>query len=170
MIRQLNHWGVQRWLGIRDAAELFASAAAMLHSTSLIRYPTFVNGEAYDGAPNMLRQPLLKRYLHEYFVSEIAQLPDALLFPLGQKVKRVLQGHCGRTNRGGLNPRFTAEHVSRRLPGQLAQWAAPAPHESRAIRYGPKRVQSALYKTIALSNAVKPALAAIGRTLHKSWL
>jgi len=38
----------------------------------------------------MLRQPLLKRYLHEYFVSEIAQLPDALLFPLGQKVKRVL--------------------------------------------------------------------------------
>lgn len=90
LIRQLNHWGVPRWLGIDDAAALFSSAAAMLHPTSLIRYPAFVNDLPYAGAPDMLKHPLLNRHLHEHFVREFPQLPEALFFSLGPKVQRVL--------------------------------------------------------------------------------
>lgn len=61
----MNHWGIPRWLGLQDSAELFGSAARQPQTTSLLRYPVFQDGKPYAGNPNMMRHPMLRKYLHE---------------------------------------------------------------------------------------------------------
>ena len=71
LIRQMDHWGLHDWLGLRSSAELFSSARHLLQSTSLLRYPVFVKDDDYRGDPNMLTQPLLRRYLLKHFADEV---------------------------------------------------------------------------------------------------
>lgn len=91
LIGQLNHWGFHEWLGINDCAELFDTHRHLVHSTSLLRYPVFVDGKDYAGSPNMLKSSVLRRYLLEYFVGEIDELKDAVFLSLGPKVSAVMQ-------------------------------------------------------------------------------
>jgi hypothetical protein len=90
LIRQLDHWGVNSWLGLGSCSALFHSHRHLLHSTSLLRYPVFVRGRKYEGAPNMLSSPLLRRYLHDYFVRDVCSLRSAIFIGLGSKVSAVL--------------------------------------------------------------------------------
>lgn len=90
LIKQLDDWGVPRWLGIDSAASLFGDNADLLQSTSLLRYPTFVADKDYAGSPDMIRNPFLRRVLYDHFVEEVLQLPDAIFFSLGPKVQPVL--------------------------------------------------------------------------------
>jgi hypothetical protein len=90
LIKQINHWGIERWLGLSDAAALFSTDRHLVQTTSLLRYPVFVNDSDYGGTPDMIKDPLLKRYLIDYFVSELAELPDAVFLGLGPKVQGIL--------------------------------------------------------------------------------
>lgn len=91
LLRQLRHWGVHEWLQIDDVEDLFGRSRHLLQTTSLIRYPAFVGETPYDGTPNMLGHPLLRRYLNEFFVREVQELPDAVFVSLGATVQRVLE-------------------------------------------------------------------------------
>lgn len=91
LIRQLEHWGVPRWLGVERAADLFGKAADLVQTTSLLRFPAFVDGKDYAGAPDMLNNQVLRRHLHEHFLQEVRELPEALFFGLGPKVSSVLE-------------------------------------------------------------------------------
>lgn len=90
LIKQLDHWGVPRWLAISDASSLFAKDAHLVHLTSLLRFPTFYADKDYAGVPDMIKNTFLKSFLYEHFVEEVRQLPDALFFGLGPKVQNVL--------------------------------------------------------------------------------
>jgi hypothetical protein len=90
LVRQLNHWGVERWLGLADAAALFSTDRHLVQTTSLLRYPVFVNGKDYRGAPDMLKHPLLKKHLLDYFVPEVTELDNAVFFGLGPAVQDIL--------------------------------------------------------------------------------
>lgn len=92
LIKQIDHWGLPEWLGIADAAELFASAKHLVHSTSLLRYPVFVSDHAFRGKPDMTRHPLLRKYLLQHFVSEVQTLTNAVFLGLGPLVQNVLDG------------------------------------------------------------------------------
>jgi len=91
LLRQLHHWGVHEWLQIDCVEDLFGKARHLMQTTSLIRYPAFVAEEPYAGTPDMLRHPLLRRYLDECFVQEVLQLPNAVFVSLGSVVQRVLE-------------------------------------------------------------------------------
>lgn len=91
LLRQLRHWGVHEWLQIDDVEDLFGRSRHLLQTTSLIRYPAFVGETPYDGTPNMLGHPLLRRYLDEFFVREVQELADAVFVSLGATVQRVLE-------------------------------------------------------------------------------
>ncbi|NHA14154.1 hypothetical protein G8346_04075 [Thioalkalivibrio sp. XN279] len=95
LVRQLNHWGFQSWLGLQDASELFSTSRYLLHATSLLRYPVFVNHQDYRGAPDMTKHPLLRRYLLENFVEEVRQLDNAVFVGLGPLVQKVLDRLVG---------------------------------------------------------------------------
>jgi hypothetical protein len=90
LIRQLNHWGVERWLGLKDAATMFSTDRQLVQTTSLLRYPVFVNGEDYRGVPDMTKHSLLRRHLLDHFVSEVAELSDAVFLGLGPAVQKTL--------------------------------------------------------------------------------
>lgn len=90
LVRQLDHWGLHQWLRIDSTARLFDSASDLVHTTSLLRFPVFVNGRKYEGRPNMMRQQLLRRYVLDYFAEETRILGDATFVGLGSKVWQVL--------------------------------------------------------------------------------
>lgn len=86
----LDHVGVHRKLGIQSATDLFGARADLVHYTSALRNPVFVDGKNYSGAPSMLGQPSLRWQIDNYLSEEVVALKDALWIPLGPKVSEVL--------------------------------------------------------------------------------
>lgn len=139
LLRQLEHWGLHHWLGLRDAAALFGSAADRVQTTSLLRYPVFVRGEDYRGSPDMTRHPLLRRELLAHFVEEVRVLPEALFFPLGPKVQQVMARLVAegllpgeRVWPGLLHP---SGNNTYRIQYLLGDRSAPPPHVTRCEDY-----------------------------------
>lgn len=92
LVRMLNHIGLQGRLGITDCELLFTTRKDLVHYTSTLRYPVFVNGKNYSGrTPNMLKEPLLRETIEQYLGEELRQLSaDTLYIPLGDAVANVL--------------------------------------------------------------------------------
>jgi len=90
LVKQLNHWGVHQWLGLKDSADLFSTSGHLVQTTSLLRYPVFVKDDGYRGSPDMTKHPMLKKYLLENFAAEVDELMDAMFVGLGPQVQRVL--------------------------------------------------------------------------------
>ncbi len=90
LIKQLNHWGFHHWLGIQDAADLFAGKQDLIQTTSLLRYPVFVDGKDYRGNPDMMKTPILRAQLMAGFIREVQALPNAVFVGLGPAVQKIL--------------------------------------------------------------------------------
>lgn len=91
LIRQLDHWGFHKWLGLSSTKELFSTSRHLLQTTSLLRYPVFVKGDDYRGLPDMMKNSLLRKYLLDYFVEELREMKNALFLSLGPAVQRIMQ-------------------------------------------------------------------------------
>lgn len=92
LISMLNELELPRYLDITDSNELFCSKENLLHTTSLIKHPVFVNGENYNGhQPNLLREGLFTQYLTCFFQQEVKVLQGALIIPLGKAVEEGLK-------------------------------------------------------------------------------
>lgn len=145
LIKQLDHWGVPQWLGIDNAASLFNANADLLQSTSLLRYPTFVDDTGYNGSPNMIRNPFLRPFLYDHFVDEVRLLPDAVFFGLGPKVHPVLdqlvQNGVIRPEQvasGLLHPSGNNTYRIAYLTGRRSE---PAPHATDPRTYDEGRLR-----------------------------
>ncbi len=90
LVALLDHVGLSQRLGVASTQALWNGRSDLVHFTSALRYPVFVDGDNYSGAPDMLKTPLLARHLKAWFASEMAALPDAWYVPLGPKVAAAL--------------------------------------------------------------------------------
>lgn len=90
LVAMLNHVGLQHWLGISSCDALFGEASSMVQTTSVLRNPVFVDGDNYNGTPNMISHPLLQKQLIDGFGQDAKALPDAVFIPLGDKVALAL--------------------------------------------------------------------------------
>jgi len=90
LVKSLDLIGLNSALGLTTCAELFGTHE-LAHFTSALRYPVFKAGENYNGAPDILRTPMLKAMVDIYLVEEARSLPDALWLPLGPKPVAALQ-------------------------------------------------------------------------------
>jgi hypothetical protein len=90
LVALLDHAGFHTWLGLRSTLDLFGSARTLLHTTSALRHAVFYKRGNYNGTPNMLRHPLLRRHLLEHFAVEAANLQHAIFVPLGDKAAAAL--------------------------------------------------------------------------------
>jgi hypothetical protein len=86
LVSMLNSVGIAQWLGIATTASLWGQDAGLIHFTSALRYPVFVDGENWSGAPDMIRNAPMREWLETYTGSELAMLDDAVFVPLGPKV------------------------------------------------------------------------------------
>jgi len=139
LINQLNHWGFHLWLGLRDSADLFSKSCHLVQTTSLLRYPVFVKDDDYRGTPDMTKQPLLRKYLLEYFTSEVEELKDAVFVGLGPQVQKVLdyliQEHALKADRvvaGMLHP---SGNCTYRINYLIGDRSAPVPHATNPVPY-----------------------------------
>jgi hypothetical protein len=90
LLSMLDDLGVPMALGLGGTAELFEpSGEVLVHSTSALRYPVFVDGRNYSGHPPAARNPLLAGYFG-LLASELASLDGALIVPLGKAVKGIV--------------------------------------------------------------------------------
>ena len=144
LVKQLNHWGVPQWLGISNASDLFGSARELVHTTSLLRFPVFKGGKKYEGSPNMLRHPMLRRFLLEYFAQEVERLPQAVFIALGPKVAEVFKALVdegviprGRAITGMLHP---SGENGYRIKYLLGDRAGDLPHRTNPRPYDDGRM------------------------------
>lgn len=90
LVTMLDGLDVHRGLSIASTALLFDEAWSLLHTTSAVRYPTFVNGQNYTGhRPSLLRTPTLRRYVLDVLAPELAMVPHALVVPLGSSASEA---------------------------------------------------------------------------------
>lgn len=92
LCRMLDYYEIPGLAGVSSAAALFGSQWHYLHTTSLLRYPVFVDGKDFTGQLNMLETPVLRKYVENYFCREIANLDNPYIVPLGDEAADALQG------------------------------------------------------------------------------
>ena len=91
LIRMLDSIGLDKWLGLSSTAALWSERNDLVHFTSALRYPVFVDDQNWSGTPDMVKTPTLRRWLEAYTGQELQALPDAVLVPLGPKVTSAMQ-------------------------------------------------------------------------------
>ncbi|MBR0427080.1 MAG: hypothetical protein IJK18_02610 [Clostridia bacterium] len=92
LIDMLDQIGLNKKFKLDSSSELFNEDNNLLHTTSLIKYPVFINGKNYNGHnPDILCNELLLKYIKKYFISEINELQNVVIIPLGKAVEEVLK-------------------------------------------------------------------------------
>jgi hypothetical protein len=91
LVDLLNHVGVQQWLGVSSAEDLFGRSSELVQFTSLLRYPVFYRDKNYNGTPDMFKTAVLRDLLFKQFVEDARQRRDAVFLPLGDKAGRALE-------------------------------------------------------------------------------
>ncbi len=92
LIEMLDELKLNNKLQIKSCSQLFEENNDLLHTTSLIPYPVFINNKNYTGSnPKIIENETLWSYVEKFFYKEIEALPDALIIPLGKSVEEVLE-------------------------------------------------------------------------------
>lgn len=91
LIEMLDELKLNEKLNINSCLELFEDKDELLHTTSIIPYPVFINNKNYTGAsPKILDDEVLHSYMKKYFYKEVGKMKNALIVPLGKTVEEVL--------------------------------------------------------------------------------
>jgi len=101
LIDMLDELELSKKLGITSSSELF-HCNDILHTTSLIPYPVFIDGKNYNGhTPAIIDSKFLMEYVNNHFFKEIKLMEEPpLIIPLGKSVEDVLRFMI---NKGLLN-------------------------------------------------------------------
>jgi hypothetical protein len=83
LARMLDTIGLPAVLGIDGSAQLFAERSDLLHSTSALRNPVFVNGKNYTGSLPSIETPFLAHEVESLLTPQLDALPSAIVVPLG---------------------------------------------------------------------------------------
>jgi hypothetical protein len=91
LVKMLDGVGLAEELEIKSSGLLFDRASQLVHTTSAIRHPVFVNGGDYSGNwPDMTRHPILRKYITDILTEELQSMPFALIIPLGKAVSSAV--------------------------------------------------------------------------------
>jgi hypothetical protein len=90
LVAMLDYFDINKLLGVNSCHQLFGNANLMLHATSVLRYPVFLDRSNYNGSPKVSKNKFLQRYVRNYFANEVGQLRNALFIPLGSTASEAL--------------------------------------------------------------------------------
>lgn len=91
LVAMLDSIGVNRLLNVHSTASLWADDVGLTHFTSALRFPVFVDGANYSGAPSMFTTPLLREQLIQGFAAQAETLRQAVFVPLGPTVGNAVK-------------------------------------------------------------------------------
>lgn len=96
LISMLDHIDLHTLLKIGSCAQFLDSHRHLVHYTSALRYPVFLDGQNYSGSPSILSRASLRHQVETHLAEEVRLLgPRCIYVPLGPKVTEVfahLQG------------------------------------------------------------------------------
>lgn len=96
IIEMLDELDIPKYLNISSSSLLFDECDHLLHTTSIIPYPVFINNKNYTGSnPKIIESDILYNYVRKYFYNEAKNLKQALFIPLGKSVEEVLKEMIG---------------------------------------------------------------------------
>lgn len=139
LVAMLDAIGVARHFDVASTSEMFRPGADAVHFTSALRYPVFVGGKNYNGTPDMLAVPVLRKRIDTHLAEEARALPDAIWLPLGPKAEaavsylaakgflpreRIL---AGMPHPSGANAARVAVFLGRKHPEEASRQTNPAP-------------------------------------------
>ncbi|MBS4219168.1 hypothetical protein KHA96_12655 [Bacillus sp. FJAT-49711] len=91
LVHMLDELGLHEYLGLTSTMKLFNEASNIVQTTSIIPYPVFYKGKNFNGStPNILKNDMLKKYVTDYFASEMRKLSNPLIIPLGVNVSNAI--------------------------------------------------------------------------------
>ena len=135
LIQMLDDIDLHEALSLGTCKELFGSASAQLHTTSALRYPVFVDGKNYSGhSPKLLEVPVFREIIHSDLQEELAQIPDALVIPLGRCVNAVVEDLAGNNMLDRRRCLIGFPHPSGLNGHRIAQFSAKRLDLSRAVK------------------------------------
>lgn len=77
---------------IKSISELFNKNNYLVHTSYVLRYPIFKNGENYTGYnPSILKTNILLNQINTMLVDELNYLENAIIIPLGKSVSEILK-------------------------------------------------------------------------------
>lgn len=139
LVSMLDSIGVAAHFGLGSTAELFRPGSTDVHFTSALRYPVFVDGENYNGTPDMIRTPILREQIETHLMEEARALPKAIWLPLGPKAESAvshlvrngaIEGNrvlSGLPHPAGQNGERVAVFLGRKRPEDASKKTNPAP-------------------------------------------
>lgn len=90
LVTMLDCIGIQQAIGIETCARLFDTRTDLVHFTSALRYPVFLDGKDYSGSPAILATPVLRDMTRRWLREEVELLSEAFWVPLGKEPGNVL--------------------------------------------------------------------------------
>ncbi|MDR6123480.1 hypothetical protein QFZ87_003077 [Bacillus sp. SLBN-46] len=92
LIDMLDGIGLHHFLQINSCEQLFNEKHSLLHTSSVLRYPVFIEGENYSGSnPKIFSQDIFLKMIDELLVPELNQMKNAVIIPTGKVVSDVLK-------------------------------------------------------------------------------
>lgn len=151
LVHMLDGLGLATALGVPTLRTELDGGSGRVHFTYCVRYPVLVNDLDYAGRrPRLLRYAPLRRFVDEVLASELAELPQAIVIPVGRvageavasliETGRIELARCllGVPNPSGANGHREEDYERSReeLMLQLAAWFEHHPHEDESQRAG----------------------------------
>lgn len=93
LTHMLNELNLHTYFGLADSEALFDAACPFLHTTSLLRYPVFINTQNYNGhKPELRGDAFLYNHANRSILSELQALNHIpLVIPLGKSVEMMFR-------------------------------------------------------------------------------
>lgn len=92
LIDMLDGIELNKFLNISSCKQLFHEKQSLLHTSSVLRYPVFIDGENYSGSsPKIYSQEIFLNMIDELLVPELNQVKNAVIIPTGKVVSDVLK-------------------------------------------------------------------------------
>jgi len=146
LVSMLDHVGLASALGIATCATLFDPAREAVHLTSALRYPVFVGGANYNGAPDMLKTPILKSMIDICLTDEARRLSKAVWLPLGPQPARALNYLCSQSLLDRRQVLDGLPHPSGANAERIAYFTGRKTREALSSKTNPDTLDAALKK------------------------
>ena len=91
LVQMLDDLKLAVLLGCKAEA-LFTTSSGLLHTTSAVRFPVFIEGRNYTGSrPRLVSFTFLMKYVRETLAPELGGLRRAAFLPLGKAAEEALR-------------------------------------------------------------------------------
>jgi len=157
LVAMLDCLGINDWLGIKTSDDLFGSANHLVHTTSVLRHPVFVDGENYNGTPNMTKHPMLRGFMLEHFAKEAAKLKNSIFIPLGPKVSDAISWLVAKGVIDGSRVLDGMPHPSGANAERIAYFLGKKKREELSAKTNPDKLDSAKATMMAKMSEIRMA-------------